>query len=342
MEPAPARAGEALSAAEERARLAEDGLATAEAGARRAEAARATAEERARRAEEALAAAEERARRAESTPARDAAADRLARALAAHDRPDALAGAMLAELAAATRADVAALHVRADPGDDPLRAVAVRALERPLGPEALAAGGGLARPADPRPVAVAYDHPVRAARADGMDVGVRHELRVPLLRGDTAVGALSLGRGGDAPFGAHERELAERLCRLAAVALSPPVVAALAALRPPERAAGERVDLVRLLRERVEAIRPRAAARGVELSLALESLPPGAADPVAVLPAIDELLAGAVGATAAGGRVHLELSPRAGRPALELSVVPAGGPEWPREPEGRPGGEGAA
>lgn len=230
-------------------------------------------------------------------------------AISAGAGPDAL----LRELADALSAELGVLHVRAGAG--PFRIAAVRGLDgHQLGDE-LRLGEGLAgrAAAELRPVAASYDQTALTVRAHGRDVAVRHELHVPVRRGAAAVGVLTLARLGGESFGQADVELAETLASGAASALQPlegrPA--------PPEV---RQVDLVRLTRESVEAVRPEAEERGVEVSLALESVPRCAGDPDRISLALDEVVARAMEAAGPGGRVAARLFPQAGVAVVELSV----------------------
>ncbi|MEX2195849.1 MAG: GAF domain-containing protein [Thermoleophilaceae bacterium] len=234
-------------------------------------------------------------------------------AIVAGGEPDTL----LRELADALEAELGALYVRA--GDGPFRLAAVRGLEGQSVGDELRLGEGLAgrAAAELRPVAASYDETALAVRAHGRDVAVRHELHVPLRRGPAAVGVLTLARLGGGPFDAADVELAEMVAPHAAAGLQP------AEARPsvPSR----EVDLVRLTRESVEAARPEAEGRGVEVTLALESVPRCAGDPDRISLGLDEVVSRAMAAAGPGGRVDARLFPRAGVAVVELTVDPGSG-----------------
>jgi signal transduction histidine kinase len=233
----------------------------------------------------------------------------VGKAIASGAGPDTL----LRELADALEAELGALHVRT--GDGPFRLAAVRGLEgRQVGDE-LRLGEGLAgrAAAELRSVAASYEETGLRVRAHGRDVAVRHELHVPLRRGPAAVGVLTLARLGGGPFGEADVELAELVAPHAAAALQP-------VESRPGMSLPRQVDLVRLTRESVEAARPDAEARGVEVTLALESVPRCAGDPDRISLALDEVVSRAMTAAGPGGHVAARLFPRAGMAVVELAV----------------------
>jgi signal transduction histidine kinase/HAMP domain-containing protein len=141
--------------------------------------------------------------------------------LAAELDLDALGEVALGELADAAGADVGALYV-ADEPEAPLALLGVRGLDPGTLPAELRPTDGLAGRALSEGRAISGEHPEGALSlvSWGRDVDVRHELHVPLRRGDRAIGVISLGRLGAGGFAYEQVETVERLTDQAAVALA--------------------------------------------------------------------------------------------------------------------------
>lgn len=236
-----------------------------------------------------------------------AASDALARSVAAELRPAGVHEAVLREVCDAAGADLGALYADG-------RLAAVRGLDRRRLPELVTSGEGLAGRAlaERRQVVASPAEGGLRVRAFGREVPVRHELHLPLVRAGAPVGVLTLARLEDEPFSERDAELLDRLAPQAAVAL-----AAVAAA--PGRA--REIDLVRLVREAVEAARPHAEEHGVEMALALEAVPPCEGDPERVQGELDETIATALRATGAGGRVEVRLSAREGSAVVDVAAT---------------------
>jgi signal transduction histidine kinase len=143
--------------------------------------------------------------------------DRLGR------RPDldARAETALAAVSDLVDAQVGTLYaaINQDPG--PLTLVATRGLDAGAVGQALPSGEDLPGRAVRERRTLSLTHPDTGLRlrAFGQDVMIRHELHVPLLHGESALGVLSVGRVGEQPFTRSEIEAAEHLAELTAVAL---------------------------------------------------------------------------------------------------------------------------
>jgi signal transduction histidine kinase len=79
------------------------------------------------------------------------------------------------------------------------------------------------------------------------------------------------------------------------------------------------VELDGIVRETVEAVEPRAAAKGIALTCALDSVPQAHADRRRLLQLLDNLLSNAVKFTPAGGSVHVVLGRENGTAVLEVT-----------------------
>ena len=79
------------------------------------------------------------------------------------------------------------------------------------------------------------------------------------------------------------------------------------------------VDLGTIVRETLQAQRPRAAAKGISLTCALESVPPLHADRGRLLQVLDNLVSNALKFTPDGGSVHLSLECSNGTVRLEVA-----------------------
>ena len=79
------------------------------------------------------------------------------------------------------------------------------------------------------------------------------------------------------------------------------------------------VELDGIVRETVEGVEPRAAAKGIALTCALDSVPQAHADRRRLLQLLDNLLSNAVKFTPAGGSVHVALGRENGTAVLEVT-----------------------
>jgi len=79
------------------------------------------------------------------------------------------------------------------------------------------------------------------------------------------------------------------------------------------------VDLVKVVRDGVRSMEPRAAAKGVTLTCAVEAVPTVNADRGRVLQLLDNLVSNAIKFTPAGGSVHVSLGRAGDRVALEVA-----------------------
>jgi signal transduction histidine kinase len=79
------------------------------------------------------------------------------------------------------------------------------------------------------------------------------------------------------------------------------------------------VELDGIVRETVEAVEPRAAAKGIALTCALDSVPQAHGDRRRLLQLLDNLLSNAVKFTPAGGSVHVALGRENGAAVLEVT-----------------------
>jgi signal transduction histidine kinase/DNA-binding response OmpR family regulator/CHASE3 domain sensor protein len=134
---------------------------------------------------------------------------------------DDLCGTVVQRLCDLAAADVGALYVVDESQHDVPCLVTTRGLDpaklpRQLDEEGLA---GMAV-AERRSVIVAPGEAATRVAALGRELEVRHELHLPLVHAERAVGVLSLGRVADSPFGGSELELLEHLAAQAAVAIA--------------------------------------------------------------------------------------------------------------------------
>jgi signal transduction histidine kinase len=90
--------------------------------------------------------------------------------------------------------------------------------------------------------------------------------------------------------------------------------------------APEPVDPAAVARECIDAIRPLASAKGVEVGFAAGSVPLFAADRARIVQLLDNLLTNAVKFTPGGGRVHLRLAVKGDRVIFEVSDTGIGIP----------------
>jgi signal transduction histidine kinase len=91
------------------------------------------------------------------------------------------------------------------------------------------------------------------------------------------------------------------------------------------------VDLRSLVLQAVESATPRAEAAGVELTLAVEKVPPVSGEAVRLAQLLDNLVSNAIKFTPAGGRVAVQLAPRDGLVRFEISDTGIGITELERE-----------
>jgi PAS domain S-box-containing protein len=141
-------------------------------------------------------------------------------ALSAEARLDILAPRALEVLRTAARADVGALYV-VDPVE-PERGLALSeasGLERSRLPELLEEGAGLPARAAAERHSVMASHGEGGLRvtALGEEATVRHELHLPLARGDRVLGVLTLAKLGEPGFA--DVDVLERMAAAAAIAL---------------------------------------------------------------------------------------------------------------------------
>jgi signal transduction histidine kinase len=81
----------------------------------------------------------------------------------------------------------------------------------------------------------------------------------------------------------------------------------------------EHLDLADIVRDGVEAMEPRAAAKDITLSCVVGAVPPVHADRGRVLQVLDNLVSNALKFTPEGGAVHISLEERDGNVRLEVS-----------------------
>ena len=141
-------------------------------------------------------------------------------ALSGEAELDRLLPDVLGVLRAASRADVGALYV-VDP-IEPARGLAlseVAGLDRARLPATLTAGAGLPGRAatERRPVEASHGEAGLRVTEFGEDVTVRHELHLPLVRGERTLGVVTLARIGDPAFA--DIDVLARMAGAAAVAL---------------------------------------------------------------------------------------------------------------------------
>jgi PAS domain S-box-containing protein len=141
-------------------------------------------------------------------------------ALSGEAELDRLAPNVLGVLRAASRADVGALYV-VDP-IEPARGLAlsdVAGLDRARLPETLEAGDGLPgrAAAERRPVEASHGETGLRVSTLGEELTVRHELHLPLVRGERTLGVVTLAKVGDPAFA--DIDVLARMTDAAAVAL---------------------------------------------------------------------------------------------------------------------------
>jgi len=154
---------------------------------------------------------------------------------------------------------------------------------------------------------------------DEFVASVSHELRTPLTSIRGYLELLCEGEGG--PLTDAQRRFlsvvdrnSERLLRLVADLL---FVAQVGAGKLPLEEC--EVDLVRLAEQAVEAARPLAFERGIELSLDADPIPVLDADPARISQLLDNLVSNALKFTQEAGRVEVRVSGRADHIALEVA-----------------------
>lgn len=89
----------------------------------------------------------------------------------------------------------------------------------------------------------------------------------------------------------------------------------------------ETVDLRRIVEQAVEAARPAADKRGIELSTQADSSPECAGDPHRLGQVVDNLLSNAIKFTPKGGRVAVSLTSSNGVAAIEVTDSGMGIPD---------------
>ena len=158
----------------------------------------------------------------ERESARTAALYAFGTRLAGESDLDALCRIVLDGVADLASAEVGALAVRSVEDPDAVALAAVRGLDRGQLEERVTAGVGLAGRAlaERRPVVTSVGDTSATVRALGRDVIVQHELHVALVERGEALGVLTLGRLGGAPFAAEELELVDHLAHQSTLALA--------------------------------------------------------------------------------------------------------------------------
>jgi signal transduction histidine kinase len=144
---------------------------------------------------------------------------------------------------------------------------------------------------------------------------ISHDLRTPLT---SIIGYVELALDEDVPaeVRSHLQVVSRNGERLLALVNDLLFVARLQtgglALEPND------VELAAVVQETVEALEPRAAAKGISLTCALDSVPTTRADRRRLLQLLDNLVANAVKFTPAGGSVHVSLGCENGAALLEI------------------------
>jgi signal transduction histidine kinase/DNA-binding response OmpR family regulator len=135
---------------------------------------------------------------------------------------EALARTVLTELADFVGAEVGTIHVADEERGGALCLAAARGIASDRLPEELAPRDGLAGRAlsERRLVTASYGDTGLRLAVFGQEVAVRHEVHVPLVHGERAVGVVTLARAADLPFNEAQLELLEHLGGQAAVALA--------------------------------------------------------------------------------------------------------------------------
>ena len=133
---------------------------------------------------------------------------------------EALSASVLSELGELAAADVGQIHVLADDADDVPSLYAVRGLELPDAPVPLAPGLALRAFRERAPRAASYGETALRLTAYGQELQVRHELHVPLVHAERALGVVTLARVEDRAFGPEEIATLSHLTAQAAVAVS--------------------------------------------------------------------------------------------------------------------------
>lgn len=159
-------------------------------------------------------------RRERDLRAQAAAVTQFAERLATADGDGDLGAAVVTGLMEASGADVGALYLAEDEGQG-LSLAATRGVDASLLPAHLAPDEGRSGRAlvERRALTASDDESSLRLVALGAELRIRHELHLPLVRGDDGVGVVALGRVANGPFASHDLELVERLAGHAATAL---------------------------------------------------------------------------------------------------------------------------
>ena len=133
-----------------------------------------------------------------------------------------LAANVMRELGDLAEAEVGVLYVAVPEEDYALVLATTRGIDRAGLPERVTPGKGLAgrAVAELRRVVVARKDSELRVESLGKEVGVGHEVHLPLSSGGRTLGVVTLGRLGDRPFSDEELETLDHLARQAAVAIS--------------------------------------------------------------------------------------------------------------------------
>jgi signal transduction histidine kinase/CheY-like chemotaxis protein/putative methionine-R-sulfoxide reductase with GAF domain len=134
---------------------------------------------------------------------------------------DAVVRTMLTELADFAQAEVGTLYAVAEEDDESLLLAATRGLDREHLAGEIRLGVGLAGRAAAERQTVRVSYGVTELRLEtlGHEVALRHELHVPLVRGDRLLGVLTIARCADRPFSDVELEAIEHLADHGAIVL---------------------------------------------------------------------------------------------------------------------------
>jgi signal transduction histidine kinase len=161
----------------------------------------------------------------------------------------------------------------------------------------------------------------RWAAAGRVAAGVAHDLRNPL----TGVLMMAQMLERDETDGKRREALSRIVAEVKRLESS---VAELMGLASPGEPKKERVDLGAVVREAAESFRARAEHRGVAMEIGGAAGATATADTLRVRRVLDNLLANALDATPAGGRIRLVVSAREGGGAeVTVSDTGAGLPE---------------